>query len=57
MAQTEESTHNVGDCIDPWVSNIPWEKGWLHTPVFLLENSMDRGAWWTTLYVVAKSQT
>ena len=26
------------------------------TPIFLLENSMDRGAWWDTVHVVAKSQ-
>ena len=27
------------------------------TPVFFLENPMDRGAWWFTVHRVAKSQT
>ena len=27
------------------------------TPVFLLENSMNRGAWWATVHGVTKSQT
>ena len=31
-----------------------WE--WLPTPVFCLENSMDRGAWQTTVHGAAKSQ-
>ena len=29
---------------DPWVGKIPWRRKWQPTPVFLLENSMDRGA-------------
>ena len=37
--------------------NFPGKKTWQPTPVFLLENSMDRGAWWATLHGVAKSQT
>ena len=34
------------------------EKG-MTTPLqyFCLENSMDRGAWWSTVHKVAKSQT
>ena len=24
---------------DPWVGKIPWRREWLHTPVFLLEES------------------
>ena len=28
-----------------WVWKIPWSRKWQPTPVFLLENSMDRGAW------------
>ena len=34
----------------------PLEK-WLPAPVFLPEESMDRGAWWATVRGVAKSQT
>ena len=30
---------------DPWVGKIPWRKELQPTPVSLLENSMDRGAW------------
>ena len=29
---------------DPWVRKIPWRREWLPTPVFLQENSIDRGA-------------
>ena len=34
-----------------------WRREWQPTPVFLLENSTDRGAWWATFHGVAKSQT
>ena len=34
----------------------PLEKGMATTPVFLPEESMDRGAWWATVHRVAKSQ-
>ena len=30
---------------NPWVWKIPWSREWQHTPVGLLENSMDKGAW------------
>ena len=39
------------------VGKIPWRRVWQPTPVFLLENSMDRGAWWATVHRVARSQT
>ena len=42
---------------DPWVEKIPWRREWLPTPVFLLENSMDRGVWQATVHGVVKSQT
>ena len=42
---------------DPWLGKIPWRRKWPPTPIFLLENSMDRGAWWATVHGVAKSQT
>ena len=40
-----------------WVGKIPWRREWQHTPVFLLENSMDRGAWRATVHEVTNSQT
>ena len=42
---------------NPWVRKIPWRRAWQPTPVFLLENPMDRGAWWATVHGVAKSRT
>ena len=33
----------------PQVENIPWRKKWQPTPVFLLGNPMDRGAWQATV--------
>ena len=42
---------------DPWVEKIPWRRKWQPTPVFLPENSMDRGAWQATVPGVAKSWT
>ena len=33
------------------------EKGLAFTPVFLLGESMDRGAWWATVHGVAQSRT
>ena len=30
----------------PWVGKIPLSRAWQATPVFCLENPMDRGAWW-----------
>ena len=35
---------------DPWVGRIPWSRKLQHTPVFLPEEPMDRGAWWTTVH-------
>ena len=53
---------------DPWVGKIPWRRAWQPTPVFLpgeshgqripwTENTMDQGAWLTTVHRVAKSRT
>ena len=33
-----------------------WRKKWQSIPVFLLENPMDRGAWWAPVHGVAKSR-
>ena len=41
----------------PWVRKIPWRRARQPTPVFLLENPMDRGAWKSTVHGVAKSRT
>ena len=40
---------------DPWVRKIPWRRPWQPTPVFLPENSMDRGAWQAIVHGIAKS--
>ena len=42
---------------DPCVRKIPWRR--VRNPLLYpcLENLMDRGAWWTTVHKVAKSQT
>ena len=37
-----------------WVEKILWTRKRQPTPGFLLENSMDRGAWWATVHGVAK---
>ena len=41
------------------VRKLPWRRKWQPTPVFLPGelSSMDRGAWWATVYGVTKSQT
>ena len=35
---------------NPWVRKIPWRRTWTHTQLFLLEESMDRKAWWATVH-------
>ena len=42
---------------NPWVGKTPWRRAWQPTPVFLLENPMDRGAWRAAVRRVAKSWT
>jgi len=53
----KESACNAGD----WGSipglGRPLEREWQHIPVFLPENSIDRGAWRATVRGVTKSQT
>ena len=42
------------------VQSLDWEdplEKEMATPVFSLENPMDRGAWWATVHGVTKSQT
>ena len=51
---------NAGDIRDagsgPWVGKILWRRGCQPTPVFLLENPMDKGAWWAIVHRVIRSQ-
>ena len=42
---------------DPGVGKVPLKRKWQPTLVFLLENSTDRGAWWTMVHGAAKSGT
>ena len=42
---------------DPWVRKTPWRRAWQPSPVFLLNNSMDRGVWQAVVHRVAKSRT
>ena len=53
---------NAGDLrnmglFDPWVGKIPWRRARQPTPVFFLENSMDRGAWRAIVQGAAESDT
>ena len=41
----------------PWVGKIPWRRAWQPTPVFLLENPMDRGAGQATAHGVTRVST
>ena len=41
-----QETQETG--FDPWIRKIPWSRKWQPTPVFCLENPMDRGAWQST---------
>ena len=42
----KESACNARN-FNPWIGKIPWKREWQPTPVFLLENPMDRGDWQT----------
>ena len=52
---------NAGDIRDvgsnPWIGKFSWGRAWQPTPVFCLENPMDRGDKWPTVHKVAKSWT
>ena len=54
-----DSTRKHRNCrFHPWVRKIPWRrKYWQLAPYFCLENSVDIGAWRTTVHGVAQSQT
>ena len=54
----KESTYNAGDPGSiPGSGRSPAEGNGYLLQYFCLENSMDRGDWWATVHVVAKSQT
>ena len=54
-SDSKESTCNVGDmCLIPGLGWFPGRE-WLPSPVFDLENSMDRGAWQATVHGVTKT--
>ena len=63
MAQQvrKESTCNAGDTgntgLIPGEGRSPGEGNGNPLQYFCLENSMDRGAWWVTVYRVTKSWT
>ena len=42
---------------DPWVGKIPWRRHGNPFQYSCLKNPMDRGAWWATVHMVAKSGT
>ena len=42
---------------NPWARKILWRRAQQSTPVFLPGYLMDRGAWWSTVHGVTKSQT
>ena len=57
----KESTCNKGNQLqcwrpkfNPWVGKISWRRKWQPTPVFLLGNPMDRGAWQATFSGVTR---
>ena len=58
MAQSVESACSVGDLGSfPGSGRSPGEGDGNPFQYSCLENSMDRGAWWTTVHGVTKSQT
>ena len=52
---------NAGDTGDmgliPGSVRFPWRRKWQPTPVFCLENPMDRVAWWAMVHGAVKSRT
>ena len=60
-ARVKNLATNAGDTRDlgliPGSGRSPWSREWQPTPVFLLGNPMNRGAWWARVLSVTKSQT
>ena len=40
-----------------WAGKIPWRRAWQPIQYSCLGNSMDRGAWWATVYGITKIRT
>ena len=59
-SQVAQTVKNPLATWETWVRSlgweVPWRREWLPFPVFLLEDSMDRGAWQATVHRVTKSQ-
>ena len=56
----KDSSADAGDARDPGSilgSGDLLEQEMAPTPVFLLENSMDRGTWWAAIHGVTESDT
>ena len=53
----KESACNAGDAVQSLGWEDPLEKEMATEFSICLENATDRGAWWVTVYGVAKSQT
>ena len=57
-SSSKESTHRCKrGRFDPWIRKFPWKRKWQPTPLLLLGNPMDSGAWWATVHEVTKSRT
>ena len=57
-SDSKESACNAGDpVLIPGSGSYPGERNGNPLQYSCLENSMDRGAWWTTVHGVAKSWT
>ena len=58
VAQTVKRVYNAGDLGSiPGLGGSPGEENGNPFQYYCLENPMDRGAWWATVYAVSKNQT
>ena len=55
-SDSKNSACKAGNLDSIQVGKIPRRREWLPTPVFFLENPMDREPWWATVYGVTTSQ-
>ena len=53
VSDSKGSAYNAGNLgLIPGLGKFPWRRKWQPTPVFFLENPMDRGAWRATVHRV-----